>query len=85
MKKVAKEIMMYLTIEQTADYLDLDISEITRFIYEKQIRYVTIDSEVLINKEQFNFFLKQREKYMKELEEFLQTPLPEDIDIKDED
>lgn len=76
---------MYLTIGQTAEYLDLDISEITRFIFEKQIRYITVDGEILINKEQFNFFLKQREKYIKELEEFLQTPLPEDIDIKDED
>lgn len=85
MKKVAKEITMYLTIGQTAEYLDVDISEITRFIYEKQIRYVTVDGEILINKEQFNFFLKQREKYIKELEEFLQTPIPEDIDIKDED
>lgn len=76
---------MYLTIEQTADYLNLDVSEINRLMRERQIRYIRVDEDILIYREQFNLFLKQREHYLKELQDYLNTPLPEDIDVKDED
>ncbi|MBF0780223.1 MULTISPECIES: helix-turn-helix domain-containing protein [unclassified Granulicatella] len=76
---------MYLTISQTAEYLHLDVSEIVRLIREKQIRYVRVDDDILIYKEQFNLFLKERERYLKEYQDYLNTPLPDDIDIKDED
>lgn len=76
---------MYLTIQQTAEYLSLDITEITRWIYQNQIRYVQVDEDILIYKEQFNLFLKVRERYIKELQDYLNTPLPEDINVKDED
>lgn len=76
---------MYLTVEKTAEYLEIEMSEITRLIREKQIKYITVDNEILINKNQFTLFLKTKEKMLKELEEYLNTPLPEDIDIKDED
>lgn len=76
---------MYLTVEKTAEYLEIEMSEITRLIREKQIKYITVDNEILINKNQFTLFLKTKEKMLKELEEYLNTSLPEDIDIKDED
>ena len=34
---------------------------------------------------QFDFFLKQRERLLEEYQKYLDEPIPEDIDIKDED
>lgn len=76
---------MYLTIEETAEYLDLPISEIHRLIRENQVRTVRVDEEILLYKEQFNLFLKEKQKQKAAMEEYYQTPLPEDPDIKDED
>ncbi|MEG0781000.1 excisionase family DNA-binding protein [Carnobacterium sp.] len=76
---------MYLTIEETAEYLNLPISDIERLIREKQIRTLSDGKTLLIYKEQFNLFIKEMEKAKKELEDYLAEPIPEDIDIKDED
>jgi hypothetical protein len=54
-------------------------------IRERQVRIIEVDDEILLNRDQFNFFIEQREKYKHELEAYLNTPLPEDPDIKDED
>lgn len=77
--------IMYLTIEETAEYLNLSISDIERLIREKQIRTLSDGETLLIYKEQFNLFIKEMEKAKKELEDYLAEPIPEDIDIKDED
>lgn len=76
---------MYLTIEETAEYLNLPTSDIERLIREKQIRTLSDGETLLIYKEQFNLFIKEMEKAKKELEDYLAEPIPEDIDIKDED
>lgn len=76
---------MYLTIEQTAEFLDVPESEIYRLIREKQVRYLTIDDQILLYKEQFNLFLKARERQIEAYQDYLNTPIPEDKDIKDED
>lgn len=76
---------MYLTIEQTADYLNLSVNEIIRLIREQQIRTLIVDDEVLIYREQFNLFLKEMEKKKRERDDYFQTPIPEDPDVKDED
>lgn len=76
---------MYLSIEETAEYLDLPLSEIHRLMREKQIRYLQVEGDVLIYKEQFNLFLKERKKQKERFEDYLNEPIPEDIDIKDED
>ena len=54
-------------------------------IREKQISTITVDDEVLINRSQFDFFIKQRQKMIEEYQKYLDEPIPEDIDIKDED
>lgn len=76
---------LYLTIVETAKYLDLPAREIERFIREGQIRTIRYEEKVLINRIQFNLFLRERKKYKQEIAEYLQEPIPEDIDIKDED
>ena len=42
-------------------------------------------NELLLNSAQFDFFLKQRERLLEEYQKYLDEPIPEDIDIKDED
>lgn len=78
-------VNMYLTIKETAKYLELSTSDIMRLIHEKQIKWIEIDGETLLNTQQFEFFLEQRKKAIATYQEFLDTPIPEDIDIKDED
>ncbi|MDE1548895.1 helix-turn-helix domain-containing protein [Jeotgalibaca caeni] len=76
---------MYLTIEETAEYLEVPVHEVHRWIRERQVRTVQVDGQTLLYKEQFNLFLKERKKQKAALEEYLNTPIPEDVDIKDED
>jgi excisionase family DNA binding protein len=76
---------MYLTVKETAEYLSLPESYITNLIQEKKIRAVFDGQKYLVNKEQFNKHFEQLEKALQELEEWRNTPIPEDIDVKDED
>jgi len=76
---------MYLTIEETAEYLDLPVQYIKNLIIQRRIRAVYDGEQYLIYKEQFNRHLEQVEGYKKLLEEEMNEPLPEDWDVKDED
>lgn len=76
---------MYQTIEGIVEYLEVDIAYVLYLIREKQISTITVDDEVLINRSQFDFFIKQRQKMIEEYQKYLDEPIPEDIDIKDED
>ena len=76
---------MYQTIEGIAEYLEVGIAYVLYLIREKQISTITVDDEVLINRSQFDFFIKQRQKMIEEYQKYLDEPIPEDIDIKDED
>ena len=44
-----------------------------------------METNILLNKEQFNTHLRQMEKYKELAEEYYNEPIPEDRDIKDED
>jgi excisionase family DNA binding protein len=76
---------MYLTIKETAEYLSMPESKIEELIKQKKIRAIHDGEGWVINKEQFNTHLKQIEKYKHLIEEILNEPIPEDLDIKDED
>lgn len=76
---------MYLTIQETAEYLSLPVSYIEKLIQQKRIRAVHDGEQFLINQEQFNTHLEQMEKIKKIIEEYLNEPIPEDLDVKDED
>jgi len=80
-----KENIMYLTVQETAEYLSLSEEQIKKLILEKKIRALFDGNQYLINKEQFNTHLEQMEKYKKVVEEYMKEPIPEDIDVKDED
>lgn len=77
--------VMYMTIEETAEYLQLPETMIKKLILQKRIRALYDGETYLIYKEQFNTHLEQLEKYKKQLEEWQNEPIPEDWDAKDED
>jgi len=76
---------LYLTIKETAAYLSIDEAVVESLIQKKKIRAIYDGSEYLIYKEQFATHLRQLEKYKHLVEEILSEPIPEDIDVKDED
>ena len=76
---------MYLTVKETADYLSVTESTVEALIQQRKIRALHDGNEYLIYKEQFNTHLKQLEKYRQLVEEIQNEPIPEDLDVKDED
>ncbi|MEW9676921.1 helix-turn-helix domain-containing protein [Lentibacillus sp. L22] len=76
---------MYLTIKETAEYLSLDEQRVRAFVLQGRIHSVHDGEQYLINNTQFTTYFEQVEKYKKMIEEYLSEPIPEDIDVKDED
>lgn len=77
---------MYLTVEETAEYLSVSVQYVENLVLQGKIRVLHDgDGEVLIYKDQFKTHFKQLEKYKKLVEELANEPIPEDKDIKDED
>ncbi|GAA0417487.1 excisionase family DNA-binding protein [Virgibacillus sp. AGTR] len=76
---------MYLTIPETAEFLSMEETKINALVLQGRIRAVHDGEQFLINKEQFHTHLEQVEKYRKMILDYLNEPIPEDIDVKDED
>ncbi|WP_259416692.1 helix-turn-helix domain-containing protein [Bacillus toyonensis] len=76
---------LYITIEEAAEYLNLPKSYIEELIQQKKVRALFDGEQYLLNQEQFNTHLEQMEKYKQLVEEILNEPIPEDMDVKDED
>lgn len=76
---------MYLSVKETAEYLTMPESKVTALILQGEIRALHDGKQFLINKEQFTTHFEQVEKYRHMIQEYLNEPIPEDIDVKDED
>ncbi|HDR7793242.1 hypothetical protein CN907_01730 [Bacillus anthracis] len=76
---------LYITVEEAAEYLNLPKSYIEELVQQKKVRALFDGEQYLLNKEQFNTHLEQMEKYKQLVEEILNEPIPEDMDVKDED
>ncbi|MEI2358708.1 excisionase family DNA-binding protein [Mesobacillus zeae] len=77
---------MYLTVEETADYLSVPKPYVENLILQGKIRVLHDgEGEILIYKDQFKTHFEQLQKYKKLVEELVNEPIPEDKDIKDED
>ncbi|WP_108670381.1 excisionase family DNA-binding protein [Peribacillus acanthi] len=76
---------MYLTIEETAEYLSLPEETIMSLIRNKKIRALFDGEQYMIYQDQFNNHFEKLEKYKKVVEEYYNEPIPEDFDVKDED
>ncbi|AUD14713.1 MULTISPECIES: excisionase family DNA-binding protein [Planococcus] len=76
---------MYMTVPETAVFLSMPEEQVNRYVLEGRIRAVHDGEQYLINTSQFESHFKQLEIAKLELEEWRATPIPDDIDIKDED
>jgi len=76
---------VYLTIQETAEYLSIPEKQIENMVRHKKIRALYDGEQYLIYKDQFTTHLKQVEVYKRLVEESRNEPVPEDIDVKDED
>ncbi|TGB03841.1 excisionase family DNA-binding protein [Halobacillus salinus] len=76
---------MYLTVRETAEYLELPEEYIEQLIRQNRIRVLHDGEQYLVNKDQFQRYFEQMEKYRAMIQEYLNEPIPEDPDVKDED
>ncbi|MFS0674573.1 excisionase family DNA-binding protein [Ornithinibacillus sp. 179-J 7C1 HS] len=76
---------MYVTIPELAEYLSINEAKVKSLVLQGKIRAIHDGEQFLVNKTQFTTHLEQVEKYRLMIQEYLSTPIPEDIDVKDED
>jgi len=76
---------VYLTIKETAEYLELPEDYVESLVQYNRIRAIHDGEQFLINKDQFDMYFEQMEKYREQIQEYLNEPIPEDPDVKDED
>jgi len=76
---------MYKTVEDTAVDLGMPQSQILQYIYNGQIRAVFDGEQFLINSAQFDTYHEQLARIKEEIDIWKNTPIPEDMDVKDED
>ena len=76
---------MYKTVEETAMDLGMPEQQIMQYIYNGRIRAVFDGTQYLINSAQFDTYHEQLERIKEEIEIWKNTPIPEDMDVKDED
>jgi len=76
---------LYLTVKEASEFLSLPEALIQKLILQGKIRAIHDGKDYLLSKEQFNTHLRQMEKYKELVQEYYNEPIPEDLDIKDED
>lgn len=76
---------MYLSIQETAEYLSMPVTKVSALVLQGKIRAVHDGEQYLINQDQFTTHFEQVEKYKLMIQEYLNEPIPEDIDVNDED
>lgn len=76
---------MYKTANEIAIELNMPIQQVLRYIYEGRIKAVHDGEQYLINSAQFDTYHEQIERIKEEIDIWKNTPIPEDIDVKDED
>lgn len=77
--------MYYKTISETAKDISMPEELVLRYIYEGKIKAVHDGEQFLVNSAQFDTYHEQLRRLKEELEIWRNTPIPEDIDVKDED
>lgn len=76
---------MYLTVPETAAFLSMPEEQVNRYVLEGRIRAVHDGEQYMINTSQFEMHFQQLEQAKRDLEEWRATPIPDDVDIQDED
>lgn len=76
---------MYKTVAETAKDISMPEYQVMRYVLEGRIRSVHDGEQFLISSDQFDHYFEQLQQIKEEIEIWKNTPIPEDIDIKDED
>lgn len=76
---------MYKSVEETARDIGMPEHQILKYIYAGRIKAVPDGDDYLINSAQFDTYHLHLERIKEEIEIWKNTPIPEDIDVKDED
>lgn len=76
---------MYKSVELTAKDLGMPEHQVLQYIYAGRIKAIHDGNVYLINSGQFDTYYQQLERIKEEIEIWRATPIPDDIDIKDED
>ncbi|KGR85868.1 excisionase [Lysinibacillus odysseyi] len=76
---------MYKTVEETAKDIGMPEHQILQYIYNGRIKAVHDGEQFLINSRQFDTYHEQLERIKEEIEIWRSTPIPDDVDVKDED
>ncbi len=76
---------MYVTVPELAEYLSMNEAKVKSLVLQGKIRAIHDGEQYLVNKEQFSTHFEQVEKYRLLIQEYLNEPIPEDLDVKDED
>jgi len=76
---------MYKTVEETAEDLSMPVDQVLHYIHNGRIRAVHDGEQYLVFSGQFDTYHEQLERIKEEIEIWRNTPIPEDIDVKDED
>ncbi|MGO4889350.1 excisionase family DNA-binding protein [Anaerobacillus sp. MEB173] len=78
-------MFLYVTIEQLAQYLQLPEDYLLDQIYFGHLRAIHDGEQYLVNQDQFKWHKEQIEKCIEQWKNSQDDPIPEDIDVKDED
>lgn len=76
---------MYKSVEETAKEIGMPLHQVMQYIYNGRIKAVHDGTQFLINSGQFDTYHEQLERIKEEIEIWKNTPIPEDMDVKDED
>ncbi|MFD2369116.1 excisionase family DNA-binding protein [Brevibacillus sp. GCM10020057] len=74
-----------MTVEETAEYLELPVTFILEKIKEGRIRALHDGNEYIINKHQFQHHLEELRRLREYEETARHETVPESYDVKDED
>lgn len=76
---------MFVSIQEAANYLEINETDIRKLIFEKKIKAFYDGEQYLINTAQFDSHLKEMERVRSEIQSYLAEPVPESLFVKDED
>jgi excisionase family DNA binding protein len=77
--------IVYVTIAELAEYLSMNEAKVKSLVLQGRIRAIHDGEQYLVNQEQFTTHFEQVEKYRTLIQEYLSEPIPEDLDVNDED
>lgn len=76
---------MYITAKELAKYIQMPLNQVECLIAKRKIKAHFDGEQYMVNQSQFDTYFQQLKIYRAMIEEYWRTPIPEDIDVKDED